>query len=227
MRRLVELSHPLQDGDAMAVYPGIGLPAPRIEAIIDHDASRERYEGRAEFYLGRIEIAANTCTYLDAPFHRHRDRDDLATLPLSSVAELAGLVVDHDLGTGLAIGLEDLDPSTFTGRAVLIRTGWDARWGTDGYWTQGPFLTGPAADRLVVGGATLVGADFANVDDLGDLSRPAHTGLLGAGVPIVENLRGLGPLPAEGFTFSAVPLAIRRGASVPVRAYAAIAEEEP
>jgi kynurenine formamidase len=215
------------DGDAMAVYPGIGLPSPRIDAIIDHDASRERYGGQAEFYLGRIDIAANTCTYLDAPFHRHRDRDDLAALPLSSVAELPGLVVDHDLGTGRAIGLEDLDPSTVAGRAVLIRTGWDGRWGTEGYWAQGPFLTGPAADRLVGGGAALVGADLANVDDLGDLSRPVHTGLLGAGIPIVENLRGLGSLPTDGFTFSAVPLPIRRGASVPVRAYAAIAEEEP
>jgi len=223
--RFVELSHPLEDGDATAVYPGIGLPAARIAPILDHDASRERYGGQAEFYLGRIEIAANTCTYLDAPFHRHRERDDLASLPLSSVAELPGLVVAHDAGTGSAIELADVDPSAFGGRAVLVRSGWDARWGTDGYWTEGPFLTSHAVDRLVDGGARLVGADFANVDDLQDLSRPAHTRLLGAGIPIVENLRGLGPLPAEGFTFSAVPLAIRRGASVPVRAYAAIPGE--
>ncbi|HET7236277.1 MAG TPA: cyclase family protein, partial [Actinomycetota bacterium] len=105
MRRLVDLSHPLQDGEATAVYPGIGLPAPRVGAIIDHDASRERYGGQAEFYLGRIEIAANTGTYLDAPFHRHRDLDDLATLPLASVTGLPGLVVDHDTATGIEITL--------------------------------------------------------------------------------------------------------------------------
>jgi kynurenine formamidase len=223
--RFVELSHPLRDGDALAVYPGIGLPAPRIGPILDHDASRDRYGGQAEFYLGRIEIAANTCTYLDAPFHRHRDREDLASLPLSSVAELPGLVVDHDLDGGRSIELADLDASTIAGRAVLIRTGWDARWGTEAYWAGGPFLTAAAAKRLVEGGATLVGADVANVDDTGDLSRPVHTGLLGAAIPIVENLCHLEELTTDCFTFSAVPLAILRGASVPVRAYAAVPEE--
>ncbi|HET7235407.1 MAG TPA: cyclase family protein, partial [Actinomycetota bacterium] len=164
--------------------------------------------------------------YLDAPFHRHRDLDDLATLPLASVTGLPGLVVDHDTATGIEITLGHVAPRSFAGRAVLIRTGWDARWGTDGYWTEGPFLTSDAVDRLLGGGATLVGVDFANVDDLGDLSRPAHTVLLGADVPIVENLRGLGPMPSEGFTFSAVPLAIRHGASAPVRAFAEIHGEE-
>ena len=225
MSRFVELSHPLEDGDATAVYPGIGLPAARIGPILDHDASRERYRGQAEFFLGMLELAANTGTYLDAPFHRYRERADLADLPLSSVAELPGLIVDHDAQAGTAIALQAVPPSIVAGRAVLCRTGWDARWGTEGYWTEGPFLTGDAVERLVDAGAALVGVDFANVDDLGDLSRPAHTRLLAAGIPIVENLCGLGSLPAAGFTFSAVPLPIRRGASVPVRAYAVVPEE--
>ena len=218
MSRLVELSHPLEDG--MAAYPG--LPDARIGAILDHDASRDRYEGRAEFYLGCIEIAANTGTYLDAPFHRHRDGDDLATLPLAAVAELPGFVLDHDPASGRAITLEDRDLTAAAGRAVLVRTGWDARWGAEGYWTDRPYMTAGATERLVASGARLVGVDFANVDDLSDLARPVHTGLLGAGIPIVENLRGLEGLPADGFTFSAPPLAIRRGATTPVRAYAEI-----
>jgi len=44
--------------------------------------------------------------------------------------------------------------------------------------------------------------------------------LLRAGIPIVENLHNLGHLPARGFRFSAVPLPIRGGSAVPVRAYA-------
>jgi kynurenine formamidase len=223
VRRLVDLSHPLEDG--MAAYPG--LPAARIGAILDHDASRERYEGKAEFYLGRIEIAANTGTYLDAPFHRHRDRDDLAALALDSVVGLPGILVDHDPSSGRAITLEGHDASAFTRRAVLVRTGCDARWGAEDYWMGGPFLTAGAADRLVAGGARLVGVDFANIDDSADLSRPAHTVLLGAGIPIVENLRRLEALPREGFSFSAAPLAIRRGATVPVRAYAEVGGGAP
>ena len=103
----------------------------------------------------------------------------------------------------------------------------DAGWGADAYWTDGPFLTLGAVERLVEGSARLVGVDFANVDDIRDLARPAHTGPLGAGIPIVENLRGLDPLPLEGFTLPGPPLAIRRGATVPVRAYAEIPGEGP
>ena len=218
MIRLIELSHPLEDG--MDAYPG--LPAARIGAILDHDASRERYEGKAEFYLGRIEIAGNTGTYLDAPFHRHRQGQDLASVPLASVVGLPGLVLDHDPESGRAIGLEERDLTAAAGRAVLVRSGWDARWGTEGYWTEGPFLTAGAAERLMACGARLVGVDFANVDDLDDLARPVHTVLLTEGIPIVENLRGLDALPPDGFKFSAPPLAIRRGASTPVRAYAEV-----
>jgi len=218
--RLVDLSHPLSDG--MAAYPG--LPDARFGAIVDHDASRDRYGGKAEFYLGRIEIAANTGTYLDAPFHRHREGEDLAALDLASVVELPSLIAEHDPASGRSIALDGL--GGFDGQAVLVRTGWDGRWGTDGYWTDGPYLTSGAADRLVAGGARLVGVDFANVDDLADLARPVHTALLAAGIPIVENLRGLEALPLDGFTFSAPPLAIRGGATVPVRAYAEVPEDE-
>ena len=91
---LIDLSHPIEDG--MAAYPG--LPPVRIFAILDHDASRERYEGKAEFLLGGAELAGNTGTYLDAPFHRFREREDLARLPLETVAGLPGLVVDPDQG---------------------------------------------------------------------------------------------------------------------------------
>jgi kynurenine formamidase len=213
----VDLSHHLEDG--MAAYPG--LPPARIEALIDHDASRERYEEKAEFYLGTVTIAGNTGTYLDAPFHRFRDREDLAALPLEAVVGLRGLVVDADPSDGRAVTLEVSDDE-LAGRAVLVRTGWDERWGSDDYWRDAPFLPAKAVDRLVAARAALVGVDFGNVDDTGDLSRPGHTGLLGAGIPIVENLRRLDRLPREGFTFSAPPLAIVRGAAFPVRAFAEV-----
>ena len=58
---LIDLAHPIEDG--MAAYPG--LPPVRIITIIDHEASRDRYGGRAEFLLGGAELAGNTGTYLD------------------------------------------------------------------------------------------------------------------------------------------------------------------
>jgi arylformamidase len=211
----IDLSHPIEDG--MAAYPG--LPPVRLITILDHEASRERYGGRAEFLLGGVELAGNTGTYLDAPFHRFREREDLAALPLENVVGLPGIVLDSDAAER-AVSLEGVQDRSLRGCAFLVRTGWDARWGSEGYWSDAPFLPVAVVERLVVAGVRLVGVDFGNVDDTGDLSRPAHTGLLEAGIPIVENLRGLEQLPREGFVFSAPPIAIVRGAAFPVRAFA-------
>jgi kynurenine formamidase len=216
--RLVDLSHPIEDG--MAAYPG--LPHARITTILSHDASRQRYGGKAEFHLGGVELAGNTGTYLDAPFHRFGDREDLAALPLETVVGVAGLVVDHDPASGRAVSLDGVDDDEMGDRALLVRTGWDARWGEDDYWVDAPRLLAPAVERIIAAGARLVGVDFGNVDDTEDLSRPAHTGLLRAGIPIVENLRGLEALPRNGFVFSAAPPAIVRGAAFPVRAFAEV-----
>jgi arylformamidase len=214
---LIDLSHPIEDG--MAAYPG--LPPVRIFTILDHDASRDRYGGQAEFHLGGAELAGNSGTYLDAPFHRLRDREDLAALPLETVVGLPGIILEPG-GADRGVSLEAVEEASFRGRAVLVRTGWDARWGSEEYWSDAPFLPAAVVVRLIAGGVRLVGVDFGNVDDTGDLSRPAHTGLLSAGIPIVENLRGLERLPREGFLFSAPPIAIVRGAAFPVRAFAEV-----
>ncbi len=217
MGRLVELNHILQDG--MQPYPG--LPSPKIGAHLDHDASRSHYGDQAEFYLGRVEMVCNVGTYLDSPFHRHRDQADLAQIPLERVAGLPGMVVDGAVGGDRSIRFEAAD-AEMRGRAILVRTGWDHRWGTDAYWEPGPFLAASAIDVLIGAGAALVGVDFWNVDDTNDLSRPAHTRLLANNILIVEHLCHLSLLPRAGFRFSAIPLRIARGASFPVRAFAEI-----
>jgi arylformamidase len=218
----VDLSFQIEDG--MPTLPGV-LPEARVGAILDHDASRGRYEGRAEFYLGKVEIPGNTGTYLDAPFHRYREREDLAGLTIDRLAGLPGAVVLAPEAPG-PVGL-DLPVEKVRGRAVMFRSGWDRRWGSEAYWEPDPHLSGKALDRLIEGGAALVGVDWNNVDDTTDPSRPVHTRLLAAGIPIVERLRGLDALPLEGFRFTAVPPAIVRGASFPVRAFAEVPGPSP
>ena len=214
--RFVDLSHPLSDG--MAPYPG--LPDVHIGPHLDHDASRANYEGD-EFFLGKVDMPANVGTYIDSPFHRFRERDDLAAVPLERLAGIDGIVVDAPVSSR-ALGAE-LAPKEIEGRAVLFRTGWDARWGTDAYWAAGPYLSEELAALLVDGGAGLVGVDFWNVDDGTTRRRPIHTGLLDAGVLIVEHLCGLDRLPSTGFRFFAPVLRIEGGASFPVRAFAELA----
>jgi arylformamidase len=219
--RLVDLSHPIESG--MAVYPG--LPSPRIEPLLSHAASRDSYGGQAEFSITRIFLVGNTGTCLDSPWHRHADGPDIGELPLEAVAGLDGTSVDGHLREGRAVVIER-PAAELTGKAVLVRTGWDRHWGTAEYWLPGPFLARDTIDLLVAARAGLIGVDFWNVDDPANLARPAHTDLLAAGIPIVEHLHGLDALPRSGFRFHAVPPAVRRAGSFPVRAFAEVGEPE-
>ena len=221
--RVVDLSHPVRHG--MITHPG--LPGPEISEHLTRAASRDRYAPGTEFQIGRISMVANTGTYVDAPSHRFADGSDLAGLPLDRLADLAGIVVTATGRDLPAVGRATVEHRTsghrLRGAAVLVHTGWDRHWGTDRYGTAGhPFLTAEAVAWLVEQQPALVGIDSVNIDDLADGTRPAHTGLLAAGIPIVEHLTGLGRLPSTGFRFHAAPVAVVGMGTFPVRAYAVL-----
>lgn len=203
----------------MITYPG--LPGPTITDHLTREESRALYEPGVEFHVGRIDMVANTGTYLDTPFHRFADGYDLADLPLDRVAALPGLCLAVD---EQAIGPGRLAGADVAGRAVLFATGWDRFWGSDRYGDRDhPFLTTETAIRLVAGGAVLVGIDSVNIDDTSDGARPVHTTLLAAGIPVVEHLTGLDRLVGGAeFLFTAVPVAIHGLGTFPVRAFASI-----
>jgi len=216
--RLVDLSHTVEHG--MVTYKG--LPAPIICDYLSREQSRALYAPGTEFHIGKIEMVANTGTYLDSPFHRFADGKDLSALDLPAVAELEGIVVRVTGMQGRTIGRAALMPYDVRGKAVLVHTGWDAHWRTDQYFEGHPFLTADAAAYLVASGAALVDLDSMNIDDIGYGARPVHTALLGAGIPIVEHLRGLEQLPIAGFRFTAAPVKVKGFGTFPVRAYAHI-----
>jgi len=221
-RRFVDLSHDIENG--MVTYRG--LPAPLVCDYLSREASRHRF-GLApgvEFQIGRIDMVANTGTYLDSPFHRYADGADLAGLPLDRLANLAAVRVRAPWTVGRAVGLDALTALDVRGKAVLVSTGWDAHWRTDRYFEGHPFLTADAAQWLAARGAALVGIDSLNIDDAEDKHRPVHSTLLGAGIPIVEHLCGLTELPPAGFRFTAVPVKVRAFGSFPVRAYASLGD---
>ena len=222
MKKFVELNHFLEDG--MMAYPG--LPRPRIGAFLDHKSSRSHYEDRAEFYLGKVEMVCNLGTYIDSPFHRYPEGADLSQIPLERVAGIPGIVLDGVVSSNRSITIIEADYSELNGRAVLVRTGWDKRWGTESYWEPGPFLSEKSIDLLIRSKAIFVGVDFWNVDDVSNPSRPVHTRLLASDILIVEHLCNLSLLPRTGFRFYAVPPRIVRGASFPVRAFAEVEEAE-
>jgi kynurenine formamidase len=214
-KTLIDLSHVIEGG--MVTYKG--LPAPHICDYWTREQSAALYEDGSTFQIGRIDMVANTGTYLDAPFHRYADGDDLAALALERLASLPGLVVHSEEMAVDAAAFKGLD---VRGHAVLVHTGWDRHWRTDIYYENHPFLTEAAARLLAERGAALVGIDSHNIDDTRAPRRPVHTVLLGAGILVCEHLTNLGALPDSGFRFSAVPPKVAGMGTFPVRAFAEV-----
>lgn len=216
---LVDLSHVIEHG--LVTYKG--LPAPIICDYLSREKSREIYAPGTEFQIGKIEMVANTGTYLDCPFHRYEHGKDLSEVGLDKLADLEGLVIRADYRQGLAIGPEFFQNKEIRNRAVLVHTGWAEHWNTERYFEHHPYLTGEAAEYLQKCGVKLVGIDSLNIDNTqGSKSRPVHSTLLGAEILIVEHLCHLELVPDEGFTFSALPPKFKGVGTFPVRALAKV-----
>ncbi|REK26224.1 MAG: cyclase family protein [Actinobacteria bacterium] len=214
MAKFIDCSHLIENG--MTTYPG--LPGPNIGEHLSRADSRSHYQEGTEFQIGTISMVANTGTYLDTPFHRYAEGHDLADLPLTKVANLEGICISVE---GPRIEAEVLNDHDLSGCAVLFHTGWDRYWGTERYGSaEHPYLGEEAIELLVRAGAGLVGIDSVNIDDTSGGSRPAHSRFLGAGIPIVEHLTGLGQLAGSAFRFFAVPPKVRSLGTFPVRAFA-------
>ena len=217
MSKFIELSHAIEDG--MVTYTG--LPGPVISDHMSRENSVSHYTEGTTFQIGKIEMVANTGTYIDAPFHRYAEGIDLSGLEMASIADLDGIVFRSAQGVR-SIDRDVFESRNVAGKAVLIHTGWDRHWRTDAYFENHPYLTRDAAEYLKSCGAALVGIDSLNIDDTADGSRPAHSILLKANIPIVEHMCHLDALPDKGFKFFAVPAPVKGMGSFPVRAFALI-----
>jgi kynurenine formamidase len=215
-RRLIDVSHTVEHG--MITYKG--LPAPLICDYLSREDSRQRYAAGTEFQIGKIEMVANTGTYVDSPFHRYPGGTDLAGLPLESLANLDCLVARVTSSTReRAIESLPFSATEVRGKAVLVETSWDRHWRTDQYFEDHPYITGELARWLADSGAVLVGIDSHNIDCTDTGERPAHSELLGREIPICEHMCGLAALPGRGAKFFAVPVKVKGFGTFPVRAF--------
>ena len=214
--RLIDLSHDITAG--MQTYPG--LPTPIIEDHLSREAALEVYGPGNTFQIGLVTMCTNTGTYLDVPFHRYADGHDLTGLALEQVVAVPAVCLDRTGETTIDLTADDL--AGLEGHAVLVRTGHSATWGTDAYFADHPHLSATAAEALVAAGVACVGIDSLNIDGTGTKDRPVHTIVLAAEIPIIEHLTGLEQLPADGFTFTAVPPKIEGAGTFSVRAFATV-----
>ena len=212
--RYIDLSHTIFDG--LVTYKG--LPAPIVCDFLSREESRKHYDTGTEFHIARIDMVANTGTYMDCPFHRFANGKDFSQIKLEAFTDLGGITIQATKTH--AIGVDHFLDKPLTNRAVLIHTGWAKHWNTESYFEGHPFLTEEAAIYLRDAGVRLVGIDSYNIDDTTGKTRPAHTALLSADILIVEHLTNLDKLPESGFTFSAIPPKFQGVGSFPIRAFA-------
>lgn len=212
----IDLSHVITDG--LLTYPG--LPTPVIADHLSREAAEEIYGPGITFQIGLVTMCTNTGTYLDVPFHRFADGHDLTGLALERVAAVPAVVLNRVGQRSIDLNPADLDG--LAGHAVLIRTDHSQHWNTDAYFADHPHLTEQAAHALVAAGVACVGIDTLNIDATEGGERPVHTVLLGNEIPIIEHLTGLDQLPADGFTFTAVPPKIEGCGTFTVRAFATV-----
>ena len=216
---LVDLSHTVEHG--MLTYKG--LPVPIISDYLSREQSRKNYSEGTQFHIGKIEMVANTGTYVDSPFHRYAEGKDLSELDLESLANVDGVVINCTAAEERGIDERPLQDVDVAGKAVLFHTGWDVHWRTDEYVSgKHPYLTARVAEYLAQQQARIVGIDSYNIDNTETGERPAHSILLAHNIPIVEHLCGLAALPRAGFKFFAVPVKVRRFGTFPVRAFALV-----
>jgi len=214
--RYVDLSHMIENG----TVTHRGLPAPIICDYLSRESSRSRYAPGTEFHIAKIEMVANTGTYIDCPFHRFADGRDFSQIGIEELADIDAIVVRAEQRDSPAVGVEFFRGLEIRNRAVLVHTGWDRHWNTQAYLGEHPFLTDDAAIYLRDCGAKLVGIDSMNIDDTRGNARPVHTTLLGAGILIAEHLCNLSTVPDDGFAFSAIPPKFKGVGTFPVRAMA-------
>ncbi|MGC9667838.1 cyclase family protein [Planosporangium sp. 12N6] len=213
---IIDLSHEIVAG--MTTYPGMAPPEVRV--TISRDESAARLGTGVSFEIGAMTLVGNTGTYLDSPYHFHPDRADLAHLPLERLVNVPAVVVSA-FGESEVTAAHLGDPAALWGRAVLVYTGWARYWGTPRYLEPDcPHLTADAVEVLINANVALVGIDSLNIDDPRDPYRPAHHGLLGADIPVIEHLTNLDRVPAEGARLTALPAPVRGMASFPVRVVA-------
>jgi kynurenine formamidase len=212
-KEIIDLSHMIEED--IPVFKGL---KPKIYPFMTHENSRAEYNDKAEFEITKIEFITSIGTYIDSPYHRHRDMDDISRMRIENLI-LIGILAEVPCNSKRAIYPEDIDVDV-SGKAVLIHTGWDKYWKKPEYFNH-PYVSRELAEYFVENDTKLVGIDTLNIDNPDDLSRPAHTILLGNNIPIVENLTNLGALMGREFRFFATPVKVK-AAAFPVRAFAEV-----
>lgn len=208
----IDLTMTVSDG--LAAFPG----SPRPHIVPWETIARDGYN------LELVFMSAHTGTHLDAPRHFVRGGATVDRIPASrlvcdaAVAGLDGRDASMPITWADIVAAASGPGLPAPGEALVIRTGWSDRPGRGSYFEKCPGLSAGAARRIASLRPALVGIDSPSIDAGGAPSFPAHKALLGAGIPVVENLTGLAAVRSERFLLAVLPLKLKSGTGAPARA---------
>lgn len=199
----VDLTRVLEAG--MPVYPGDPPVRFTAHAGLETDGYR----------VARVEFGTHAGTHLDAPAH---------FLPAGAGVE--ALALERLIGPARVLPHPrdgDAASPVVPGERLLIVSGWDQQWGQPEYFETFPGLPEAFVQQLEAAPAALIGLETPSLHPDPAVDADYHRRLLGAGVIVVENLVGVGALPAE-VMLAALPLPLRGLDGAPCRVVAMIGD---
>jgi kynurenine formamidase len=225
-RTVIDLSQDLEPGTPL--WPGSTPIAVDQVAAIERDG----------YFARDLRTPEHAGTHLDAPAHFDPagaavpaiDPERLV-VPCSvlDASEAAAADPDTAIGAGEIEDFEHASGAVVPGSALLLRTGWDRKLGTDAYHGTDekgglhfPGFAPSAADFLLARGVVGIGIDTLSVDRGCDPDFPVHRITLPAGLWHLEGLVGLERLPAHGATLVVGALPIAGGSGAPARVLALV-----
>lgn len=252
---IIDLSHPLLE--PVPCYPGdpelkmrlvCSFPLTTAESAPESGTASNKTDQPDSHLVVRVHalsLGTHTGTHIDAPFHFFPSGLKLHEIPLSqfvgraAVLDVRHLARDRGMISWADVTNGGTDTSAIGSRTdgkadiVLLWTGWDVHWGTPTYFAH-PYFSRDVATALHDLGAKIVGVDVLSPDETpADENAETehgwgmHEALLGRGILICENIKGLGELVGDGIQrgeeeetwVSLMPLSIHDADGAPVRAY--------
>jgi arylformamidase len=213
--RTVDLTQPF----GPSVYNPPGFPPVRIEELPCPPGAALRDT--------LVEFVVHVGTHIDAPMHLRGRARDVATLPLGALIGPA-VAWAFECAEPREIGVDELQaarPEPGPGEQVYVWTGWDRHFRDAPRYAAHPHLSAAAAAWLAARRVSLVGVDTPT-PDLAVGARPegfafpVHRALLGADIPIVENVAGLGAVAGTRFRGFVCPIPLVGADGAPARVFA-------
>lgn len=223
-RRLVDLSWPLRPGKEERT-----LEIEMIDAseITHADAIRR---GQGWYIMHNIRLASHVGTHIEAPYHALPEGKDLAQLELGRFVGEAVILDFRKVPAGGVVSAVEAKGAAReaggirAGDMAFCASGYDRFYGTPRY-EESPRVSREATEWIVSQGIVLFGMDWSGAGDPRYPDRDNHLVLFAAGIPYIENMRNLAVIAGRRVWVAALPLAVERLESIPLRVVAVVEED--